>query len=131
MILHELGYFGNVWIRQNLLEKKGDQGPNHKHAYDHVTLLAKGSVSVQVEGHEPKKFQAPTFIVIRKEHNHQVTALENDTIYYCVFALRDIDGEIVDPLFANKHDPLSYVGVEDDYWKRQENIDKTTSLVKE
>lgn len=127
MIKHELGYFGNIWIRQNLLEKVGDQGPNHKHAFDHVTLLAKGSVRVKVEGHEPKIFTAPTFIVIRKEHSHQIISLENESVYYCIFALRDLDGEVIDPLFANEHDPLSMAGVDDSYWEKQKELDKITS----
>ena len=103
----ELGYFGNIWVRQNILEKENESYPGHKHYFDHVTLLVKGKVSVEVEGHDLKEFQAPTFIVIKKEHQHKITALTDDVLYYCVFALRDNDGNVVDEMFEDKHNPLS------------------------
>lgn len=108
----EMGYFGNIWVRQNELEKSGDSFDGHKHHFDHVTLLVKGSVTVEVEGHQAKQFNAPTFIVIRKEHKHKITALTDDVLYYCVFALRDMEGNIVDEMFEDKHNPLSAAPVE-------------------
>ena len=113
----ELGYFGNIWVRQNLLAKAGTETIGHKHLFDHVSLLSQGRVRVHVEGYEPKEFSAPTFIVIRKEHNHKFTALEDNTIWYCVFAIRDLDGEPINELYdPRRHDPLSSHPVTDDYW---------------
>lgn len=102
----ELGFFGNIWVRQNVMQKAGDFVPGHKHHFDHVSLLTKGSVEVTVEGYPPKTFTAPTFIVIKKEHEHRLTALEDDTHWYCVFALRDLDGEVIE-VYEGKHNPLS------------------------
>ena len=62
---HELGFFGNIWVRQNVISKSGDFAEGHKHEFDHVSLLTSGSVEVEVEGYGPKKFVAPTFIVIK------------------------------------------------------------------
>lgn len=122
----ELGFFGNIWVRQNTLLKKGDSFPGHKHKFDHVTLLTKGSMSVQIEGHDPKEFVAPTFIVIRKEHNHKITALEDDTMYYCVFALRDLNGEAIQgDIFGQEHDPMSASPVPDDYWEKMNKLKHT------
>ena len=101
----ELGYFGNIWVKQHIHECAGDSYGGHKHTFDHVTLLAAGRVSVEIEGYPPKEFTAPTFIIIRKEHEHKITSLEPDTIYYCVFALRDVDGEVVE-VYGDHHDPL-------------------------
>jgi hypothetical protein len=42
--IHQLGYFGNIWVRQNVVEKSGDFVPGHKHHFDHVSLLTKGKV---------------------------------------------------------------------------------------
>ncbi len=104
----DLGYFGNIWVRQNLLEKIGDtNGGGHKHKFDHVSLLTQGKVKVEIDGHPPKEFTAPTFIVIRKEHNHKFTALEDNTIWYCIFALRDLDGQPIEDLYGTEHDPMS------------------------
>ena len=102
----ELGFFGNIWVRQHDLKKAGEFIDGHKHHFDHVSLLTSGRVMVEVDGHPPKEFVAPTFIVIRKEHNHKITALEDDTLWYCVFALRDVDGSPIE-IYEGRHDPLS------------------------
>lgn len=93
---NNLGYFGNIWVRQNYLETTGDIAPGHKHHFDHVSLLSSGKVRVEVTGFPAKEFTAPTFIVIKKEHEHKFTALEDNTLWYCVFALRDIDGDVTE-----------------------------------
>jgi quercetin dioxygenase-like cupin family protein len=101
-----MGYFGNIWVKSHILSKTGDSnGEGHSHHFDHVTLLIKGSVQVEVEGGPPKEFHAPTFIVIKKEKKHKFTALEDDTVFYCVFALRDIDGEPIDELVDEVNTP--------------------------
>lgn len=103
----ELGYFGNIWVRQNNLFKVGDSFLGHKHKFDHVTLLVRGNVRVEVEGYSPKEFMSPTFIIIRKEHQHKITALTHDVLYYCVFALRNLDGEPIEDLAGEEVDPMS------------------------
>lgn len=118
----QMGYFGNIWVRSHYFAKAGDtNGQGHAHNFDHVTLLAVGSVLVEVEGHPPKQFDAPTFITIDKDHEHKFTALTDGVVYYCVFAVRNIDGDVDDivdtanmpfpgpvPYFADrKHDGVS------------------------
>jgi len=103
----ELGYFGNIWVRQNYIRNAGISFPGHTHHFDHVTLLVRGKVRVDIEGHEPKEFTAPTFIVVKKELHHQITSLEDNVLYYCVFAIRDFDGEVMD-IYGEQHDPRSY-----------------------
>lgn len=95
-MIEEHGFVGNVWVRQNWLLKAGDTAGGHAHYHDHVSLLVKGSVEVSVNDGPSKHFTAPTYIVIKKQHRHQIVALEDDTVFYCVFAMRDIDGEVVD-----------------------------------
>ena len=87
---------------------------------DHVTLLAVGSVLVEMDGHEPKEFHAPTFIVIDKDHKHKFTALTDGVVYYCVFAVRDIDGEVSD-LYSedNSPNPPSFtLSLTDEEWSK-------------
>lgn len=95
-LIEEYGFVGNVWVRQNWLEKSGDTAGGHAHYHDHITLLVRGSVSVTVGDEPSKEFHAPTFIAIKKNYRHEIVALEDDTVFYCVFALRDVDGEVVD-----------------------------------
>jgi hypothetical protein len=129
----EMGYFGNIWVRSHFLEKAGDinDDEGHLHYFDHVSLLYKGRVRVEVTDPETgnsntKEFQAPTFIVIRKTHKHKITALEDECGWYCVFALRDVNGDITD-VYSGNNDP--YGGpLEDDYWTKQKlvNLEKNT-----
>ena len=104
VVRHQLGYFGNIWVRQNFIARAGDASDGHAHNFDHVSLLATGRVLVEVDGFEPKEFTAPTFIMVKKEYMHKFTALEDNTLWYCVFALRDLDGEVTD-IYDGNHSP--------------------------
>ena len=127
MFSEELGYIGNIWVRQNYLEKTGDSVSGHIHYFDHVSLLAKGSVSVEIDGKGVHEFSAPTFIVIRKNHKHKITALEDDTSWYCVFATRDIYGETQD-IVDEANDPWFARGASADFW---DNKDLLVQMTKE
>lgn len=95
-IASQLGFYGNIWVRGHYMHKAGfTNGGGHTHNFDHITLLATGSILVEVEGFEPKEFIAPTFITIDKNHCHKFTALTDEVVYYCVFAMKDMDGEII------------------------------------
>jgi hypothetical protein len=118
----ELGYFGNIWVRQNVLELAGEAHDGHEHKFDHVTLLVSGRVSVELEGSEAKEFVAPTFIIIRKEHQHKITALEDGTVYYCVFALRDLDGDVME-VFGSQHDPECSGAKPKGYWENKKLLE--------
>jgi hypothetical protein len=120
----ELGYFGNIWVKQNVLEQAGEAFDGHEHKFDHVTLLVSGKVSVQIKDNTPKEFTAPTFIVIRKEHQHKITALEDNTIYYCVYALRDLDGSAME-IFGDQHDPEYASTRSDGYWEKVKELENT------
>ena len=91
-----LGCYANVWVRQKIFTKVGEEIGGHKHKYDHLSILAKGEVQLRVDD-QVKVFHAPTFIVIPKDRVHNVTALTDDVLWYCVFAHRDINGEVFDP----------------------------------
>jgi len=102
----QMGYYGNIWVRSHTLAKVGDtNGGGHKHNFDHVTMLAVGSVLVEVEGHDPKEFHGPTFIVIDKNYRHKFTALTDGVVYYCVFAMRDLDGDVTN-IYGDVNSPL-------------------------
>lgn len=102
--VHDIGYFGNIWIRENHFTHKGDSNLGHYHKFDHVTLLVKGSVEIEIDGAKPKVFTAPTFIVIAKDKRHKLTALEDNVTWYCVYALRDLDGEVTN-IFSGDRSP--------------------------
>ena len=91
-----IGMVANVYIRSMIFAEAGDCEQCHKHAFDHITLLAKGSVKVISEGVETI-FNAPHMIFIPKDKNHELIALEKDTLAYCIHGIREKDtGDIVD-----------------------------------
>lgn len=99
----------NLWLRQMRFVNAGDRNEGHVHNFDHITLLAKGSVTVDVEG-AMTKFVAPHMIYIAKGKRHFLIADEDDTVAYCVHALRtgEREEDIIDPAMipAGVDDPL-------------------------
>ena len=90
-------------------EKVGDIEYGHKHAFDHLTLLATGSLKVITDNVETI-FKAPHMIYIHKDKKHELVALENNTIAYCIHALRNGEGvgDILDPtMIPNGVNPMS------------------------
>ena len=80
------GFYGGIFWREHFFYKKGDYHKGHTHHIDHATIIIKGSVRVEVEGKEPFNVTAPSVIEIPREVLHKFTALEDDTIYMCVFS---------------------------------------------
>jgi len=66
----------------------------HKHAYDHISMLYKGSVIVELEG-VPEQYEAPAFIMIKAGQEHKITALD-DAIWFCVHETSETDVEKID-----------------------------------
>ena len=94
--ISEEGYYGNVWVRKQYFPTASIIHQGHKHKHDHVSLLQKGTVKVVIEGEAEKIFKAPTFSTIAANKEHQINALEDDTLTWCVFALRKSDGTLTD-----------------------------------
>ena len=101
----------NQWVKMMYFKREGDYIPGHEHTFDHLTLLAKGSVEVQVN-EEKTTFVAPALIFIQKNTAHQICALEAGSIACCIHALRD--GEAVEDIISTDMiprgvDPLSMI----------------------
>lgn len=92
--LVKLSCVGNVFTRMMHFEKAGDIEEGHAHPFDHATLLSAGSIRLTLEGCA-KDFHAPDLIFIQKDKQHQLVALEDNTVVACIHALRDEAGEIL------------------------------------
>jgi quercetin dioxygenase-like cupin family protein len=78
-------------------EKTGDIEVGHTHQFDHLTLLAKGKLKITVDG-VASEFTAPHMIYIHKDKVHELEALVDETVAYCIHALRDKEtNDILDP----------------------------------
>jgi quercetin dioxygenase-like cupin family protein len=88
----------NLWVRMMHFVKAGDCNEGHVHNFDHITLLSKGRVKVDVEG-QLTEFKAPHMIYITAGKRHFLTALEDDTVACCLHALRtgEREEDILDP----------------------------------
>lgn len=102
-----LGLVSNLFCRMMHFQNVGDIEYGHTHAFDHLTLLAKGSLKVTIDGHETL-FDAPQMIFIKKDLEHQLEATKPNTVAYCIHALRDknVSDDILDPDMLPDHPTL-------------------------
>ncbi len=81
----------NVFVKLHHFLRVGDTHQGHAHAFDHITLLSSGSVRM-VHDNGEAEYKAPHLIVTPKGTTHQFTALEPNTVFCCIHAIRDGDG---------------------------------------
>jgi mannose-6-phosphate isomerase-like protein (cupin superfamily) len=87
----------SVWCKQMNFRRANDYMLGHIHTHDHTTLVAAGSFLIVVNGEETV-VKAPTMVFVHKDHYHHLIALEDESVAYCIHALRDYtDGDIIDP----------------------------------
>lgn len=78
----------NVFVKMHCFLNTGDTHDGHAHSFDHITLLASGSVKM-VHDKGKAEFKAPHLIVTPKGIKHQFTALEPNTVFCCIHAIRE------------------------------------------
>lgn len=66
----------------------------HSHSYDHISILAKGHVSVDVGG-VVDEYRAPACITIKAGNKHRIVAHE-DSVWFCIHATDETDQDKVD-----------------------------------
>ena len=95
----ELDTGSNIFVRPNHLERAGDKVDGHKHNFDHTTIIYTGAVHVKAELPDgrvlERDFRAPDYFLVRADVEHEITALEDKTIFWCVYAHRDPQGRVV------------------------------------
>lgn len=84
---------GGVYAKETLIPA-GFVLTQHRHAFDHLSILASGHVAVEVDGVGREVF-GPACIVIGAGKEHRVTAL-TDAVWYCVHATDCTDPAQVD-----------------------------------
>ena len=89
----DLKLVDNVFVKMMHLKAIGDIHSGHAHLFDHITLLATGSVNMKHDKGE-EIFTAPQLIVTPKGITHEFIAITNDVLLCCIHAIRD--GSTVD-----------------------------------
>jgi quercetin dioxygenase-like cupin family protein len=97
-VVESMQVVDNVFVKLHQFLRAGDTHQGHAHAFDHVTLLASGSVLMKHDNGE-QEYKAPTLIVTPKGISHQFTAKEPNTVFCCIHAIRDGDDldDVVSP----------------------------------
>ncbi len=93
--MNQLHHFSEGLYAKEMELKAGLFAVQHKHTYDHLSVLAKGRVKVLFEGELSKEYVAPACINIVKDVNHAVYALE-DSVWFCIHATSETDVDHVD-----------------------------------
>lgn len=96
-----LGFYGNVFIRRIELDYRGQTLPGHKHNYDHATFVGKGRVRVKwtspTDGSVRfRELEGPDWFEVPAHADHEIVALSNGCVCFCVFAVRDESGEVAE-----------------------------------
>lgn len=84
----DLKIVDNVFVKMHFFNNAGDTHEGHAHSFDHITLLASGSVNM-VHDNGQAEYKAPHLIVTPKGVKHQFTALEPNTVFCCIHAIRE------------------------------------------
>jgi hypothetical protein len=93
-----------VWLKQTLVPRAGTVLPQHTHLWDHLTMIAVGSVLLWKDGVLDGRYDAPSGITIRAGVAHEVQTLTDNTVLWCIHGLHseeaqqvlrqyDLDGE--------------------------------------
>lgn len=86
----DLKIVDNVFVKLHHFLNAGDTHDGHSHSFDHITLLANGSVKM-IHDKGEAEYKAPYLIVTPKGIKHQFIALEANTVFCCIHAIREKD----------------------------------------
>ena len=91
MIKHH--FSAGVYAKETLIPA-GQVLVQHKHKFDHLSILASGSIELMVEG-ERKIIHAPACLTIEADKHHGVKSL-TDVVWYCIHATECTDTDEID-----------------------------------
>lgn len=77
-----------MWLRQ------------HRHAYDHLSILASGYVRVELD-RETHLLSGPAAFTVRKGQSHKVTAI-TDAVWFCIHPTDETDADKVDDVILQR-----------------------------
>lgn len=89
----EFAMADGIFIKQMAMDRAGIIVPQHAHSYDHVSMLAAGSVRLWRDGELVGDFIAPMPIHISAGTKHKFMSLEPGTVVYCIHRI-DRTGQV-------------------------------------
>lgn len=99
----DTGGKSSIRARTATLLNVGDDVEGHNHAFDHTTFIQHGSARIEkldakgnvVQSVIKKSMQLKNWVWIDRNVCHRIIALESNTIYLCVYAIRNEQGEVI------------------------------------
>jgi quercetin dioxygenase-like cupin family protein len=86
-------FSAGVYAKQMLLPA-GHYAETHQHRYDHMSILASGTVSVTLDG-VTTHYEGPSVVHIGAGKMHRIEAI-TDSVWFCVHATEETDPGKVD-----------------------------------
>jgi quercetin dioxygenase-like cupin family protein len=99
MINHH--FSAGVYAKETLIPA-GHVLVQHKHKFDHLSILASGSIELMVDG-ERKIVHAPACLTIEANKHHGVKSL-TDVVWYCIHATECTDTDEIDEVLIARDD---------------------------
>ena len=104
-----LAITGPIGYRKHFLEKTCQENQGHEHNYDHATIVISGKIKIlynyikdgKLINGESKEFSIGEVIHIKANVKHTIKALEDNTMYMCIFSHRDFDGLVTQTYIGN------------------------------
>jgi hypothetical protein len=87
----EIKLTADLFIKTAQLAKAGTPVLQHAHKYDHVTLLAYGSMRVWADDEMLGDYTGPVGILIRAHVRHRMVTLTDGVVFCCIHALHGTD----------------------------------------
>lgn len=88
-----------MYARQMVLPA-GHFAVTHAHQYDHLSILASGEVTVEVDGVECS-YRAPAVITILAGQHHRIKA-QSDAVWFCIHATDETDTSRLDDVLIRR-----------------------------
>lgn len=98
--LKTIHHFSDGLYAKQMTIPKGFMAGSHAHAYNHLSILAKGRVIVSTDEYN-KEYVAPACIEIKAGVHHMIEALE-DSSWFCIHATTESDPEKVDEVLIER-----------------------------
>lgn len=80
----EIKMADGLFVKSMLILKAGTIVPQHAHTYEHLSMVAAGSVHAWRDGLSIGVYNAPAGIIIPAESKHTFEALVDNTLLYCI-----------------------------------------------
>lgn len=91
---------GNIFFRVNELKKAGEVLAGHKHNFDHTTFFWSGKFKLRAHKGgaliAEEVITAPQIRLILADVEHEITALEDNSTFMCVYAHRNPQGLVIE-----------------------------------